>query len=123
MPKKNSRAEPGTTGEGEYFRIIVRPKRNYNTFRYHDVGKSGHIQRLAGKTKNGSWNTQAWLISKNDAHIESGRLIPDTKDAKELIDRLGSYPVHAEKDIFRAKDVPSSGKSIKPNKSPAKPKK
>jgi len=28
---------------------VVRPKEEFTTFRYHDVGEKGHILRLAGK--------------------------------------------------------------------------
>lgn len=64
------RAKPGTKGEGDYFRIVVRNKNEFATFRYQDVGEKGHILRLAGKRNSGSWDTQAWLISKDDAHME-----------------------------------------------------
>lgn len=58
-----SRAKPGTTGEGEYYRVVVRPKEEFVTFRTHDVGRPGGIERLAGKRSSGSWDDQAWLIS------------------------------------------------------------
>ena len=107
QPEGRSRAKTGTTGEGEYFRIVVRPKEEFRTFRYHDIGKEGHVQRLAGRRQSGSWDTQAWLISKNDAHLEGNRLIADTQDAKQLIEELGSSPKHVKADIFEAKDRPS----------------
>lgn len=103
-PKDRERAKPGSKGGGEYFRIIVRPKDSFVTFRYHDVGDPGHIQRLAGKRENGRWATQAWLISKEDAHVEHGELMPTTKDARELLAELGSKPEHYQGDIFKAKD-------------------
>src|SRR5437588_12554465 len=77
QPEGRKRAKPGTKGGGDYFRIVVRPKEEFTTFRYHDVGGPGHIQRLAGKRESGSWDTQAWLISKQDAHIENETLIAD----------------------------------------------
>ncbi len=69
QPEGRKRAKPGTKGEGDYYRIVVRPKEEFTTFRYHDVGDKGHIIRLAGKRSSGSWDTQAWLISKGDAHV------------------------------------------------------
>jgi len=98
------RAKVGEPGEGEYFRIIVRPAEKFSTFRYHDVGEKGHILRLAGKRESGSWATQAWLIGKNDAHLEGEEFIPDTEDAKKLIESLASKPEHIEGDIFKARD-------------------
>jgi hypothetical protein len=104
-PKGRKRAKPGTKGEGDYFRITVRPKEEFSTFRYHDVGEKGHIQRLAGRRSNGSWDTHVWLISKEDAHLEGDSLIPDTEDARNLIESLGSKPKHIKEDVFEAKDL------------------
>ena len=43
QPEGRKRAKPGTKGEGDYFRIMVRPKDEFSTFRYQDVGEKGHI--------------------------------------------------------------------------------
>ncbi len=67
QPEGRARAKPGTKGGGKYYRIVVRPKEEFVTFRYHDVGRPGHVQRLAGKRSSGSWDDQSWLISKEDA--------------------------------------------------------
>ena len=101
------RAQPGTKGEGDYFRIVVRTKDEFATFRTQDVGEKGHILRLAGKRSSGSWDTQAWLISKDDAHIENDTLVAATDDARRLIEALGSEPTHIEGDVFEAKDRPN----------------
>ena len=114
QPEGRSRAKVGTQGGGEYYRIVVRDKDDFTTFRYHDVGDKGHIQRLAGKRSSGSWDTQAWLISKDDAHIADGRLVPDTSDARNLISKLGSKPMHVKGDVFTAKDRPNIPESRKP---------
>ena len=113
-PEGKKRAKPGTKGEGDYFRIVVRSKDEFVTFRYQDVGEKGHILRLAGKRSSGSWDTQAWLISKEDAHIESDTIVPDTDDARRLIETLGSKPTHVEGDVFKAKDRPNVPESKKP---------
>jgi len=97
------REKPGAKGEGEYLRIIIRPREEFATFRIHDVGSTGHIQRLAGKRSSGSWDTQAWLISKEDAHVENGKLVADSQDAKEVLEKLGSEPEHIKGDRFKAK--------------------
>ncbi len=93
-----------TTGKGDYFRIVVRPKQEFRMFRYQDVGKPGHIQRLAGRRTSGSWDIQSWLISKDDAHLEGDKLVPDTRGAKEILERFDSGPKHVKADIFEAKD-------------------
>ena len=114
QPQGRMRAKPGTTGEGEYYRIVVRPKEEFTTFRYHDVGDKGHLQRLAGKRSSGSWDTQSWLISKNDAHLEGDTLVADSADARNLIERLGSKFMHKVGDIFEARDTPNIPERNKP---------
>src|SRR5262245_29802264 len=66
QPEGTGRAKPGTKGRGEYYHIEVRPKREFTTFRTQDVGEGGGIQRVAGKRGSGSWDTQKWLISKDE---------------------------------------------------------
>jgi hypothetical protein len=115
QPQGRGRAKPGTKGEGNWFRIIVRPKENFVTFRYHDVGeKDGDLERLAGKRSSGSWATQAWLVNKHSAHLEGDMLVPDTKDTRDLFDKLGSKPTHLKGDIFKAKDRPNIPEKAKP---------
>jgi len=104
QPQGRSRAKPGSTGEGKYYRIVVRPKEQFVTFRNQDVGEPGGLQRVAGKRSSGSWGTQAWLISKEDAHLWGDTLVPDTQDAKDLLKSLSSEPKHEKGDIFTAKD-------------------
>jgi hypothetical protein len=114
QPEGKKRAKPGTKGEGDYFRITVRSKEQFTTFRYHDVGEKGHILRLAGKRSSGSWDTQVWLISKNDAHIEGDTLVADTDDARSVIEALRSKPKHVKGDVFEAKDRPNIPENKKP---------
>jgi len=114
QPEGRSRKRPGTGGGGEYFRVRVRPKSEFVTFRTQDVGGPGHIQRLAGKRPSGSWDTQTWLISKRDAHVERGHLVADTADARQVIDKLGSKPVHVKGNIFEAKPRPNVPEREKP---------
>lgn len=114
QPEGRKRAKPGTKGEGDYFRIVVRPKEQFTTFRYHDVGEKGHILRLAGKRSSGSWDTQVWLISKDDAHLEGEALIADTDDARKVIEALGTKPKHVKGDTFEAKDRPNVPENNKP---------
>jgi hypothetical protein len=114
QPQGRGRKKPGTTGRGEYYRIVVRPKEEFVTFRTQDTGSPGHIERLAGKRRSGSWSTQAWLVSKHDAHWDGIRLVPDTADARDLLSRPGSEPVHVKGDVFEAKDRPNVPERAKP---------
>jgi hypothetical protein len=107
-----ARAKPGATGRGDYYRVVVRPKEDFVIFRYHDVGRPGHLQRLGGKRASGSWADQAWLISKDDAHVEGGRLVGDTAAARKLLRTIG--PAERMKgDVFQGhpkKNVPERDK-------------
>lgn len=114
QPTGRKRAKPGSTGEGDYLRIVLRPKEQFITFRNQDVGEPGGLQRLAGKRSSGSWSTQAWLISKDHAHIEDDELVADSQDAKDLLKNLGTKPVHEKGDIFTAKDRPNIAEKDKP---------
>ena len=99
------RALPGSKGGGAYYRIIMKPKEMFTDFRYQDVGRPGGLQRLAGKRKDGRWSTQAWLISKDQAHIAGKRLIPDSDVAKDLLKQLGIKPVRQKGDVFLAQGM------------------
>ncbi|HEX5836660.1 MAG TPA: hypothetical protein VFY26_02435 [Anaerolineales bacterium] len=101
--KKTTRKSPGSGGQGNYYHIELRRDEDFETFRTQDVGDPGHIQRVAGKREGGSWATVKWLIEKSDAHVEDGRLVGDTQDAKDLLRRLRSRPVHLSGDRFEAK--------------------
>jgi len=114
QPEGRTRQKPGSTGMGEYYHIEVRPKGEFVTFRTQDVGKRGHIERVAGKRSSGSWATVKWLIGKEDAHIKNGQLIPDTKGAKQVLKQLGSKPVHVRGDRFKAKPRPNVPERAKP---------
>jgi len=109
--RASTRKKPGSTGQGEYYHIEVLPARDFVTFQTQDVGKPGHIQRVAGRRASGYWATVKWLIGKEDAHLQDNKLVPDTKDAEEVIEQLGSKPVHLLGDRFKAKphgNIPES---------------
>jgi len=75
------------------------------------VGRRGQIQRVAGQRYSGYWTTVKWLIGKDEAHVHDAKLVPDTKAAKEVIEQLGSQPVHWIGDRFRAKPAPNASES------------
>jgi hypothetical protein len=114
QPRGRRRRQPGTTGEGNYYHVVVRRKDDFLTFRTQDVGDPGHVQRVAGKRESGSWDTVKWLIAKEDAHIENDRLVPDTADAREVLRDLGSEPVHIKGDLFEARPRPNVAEEDKP---------
>lgn len=112
QPAGRARAKPGTKGQGEYYRIVVQPKEEFATFRYHDVGRPGRIQRLSGKRSGGSWDDQAWLISKKMAHPARGRLVADAPAAQKVLDKIGPAK-HVKGDVFQGhprRNVPESEK-------------
>jgi len=113
QPEGNQRKQPGAAGTGEYYHIGVRPKEEFVLFRTQDVGEPGHIQRVGGMRQSGSWATVKWLISKQDAHMTDGKLVPDTEDARELLAKLGSEPTHVEGDVFEAKPRRAHRENIK----------
>ena len=112
QPEARSREKPGRGGRGKYYRIEVRPRTEFETFRYHDVGEPGHIQRLAGQLSNGTWEDQAWLVSKKDAHVANRFLKGDTEDARNILEIYG--PAHqVEGDVFIGhprKNIPENEK-------------
>ena len=109
----SARKKPGSGGQGNYYHVEVREGDNFETFRTQDVGDAGHLQRVGGKRPSGSWATVKWLISKEDAHVENGKLVGDSREAKDLLKNLGAQPVHVSGDRFKARDrrnVPEKSK-------------
>lgn len=107
------REKPGGGGSGNYYHIELRQGSDFETFRTQDVGDPGHLQRVAGKRPGGSWATVKWLVSKEDAHVEDGKLVGDTQEARDLIRRLRSRPAQIRGDRFEAKprrNVPERSK-------------
>lgn len=108
-----ARAEPGAGG-GDFFHIEVRPKSEFKTFRTQDVGRRGGVERVAGKRASGSWSTQKWLIAKDQAHIERGKLVGDTADARKVLSHLGTQPKRIRADRFKARHRPNVPERAKP---------
>ncbi len=104
QPKGRARAKPGMGESGNFYRVVVRPKSEFTSFRNHDVGKEGHLERVAGRRKSGSWATHAWLIQKSDAEVDNqGYLQAKNEDVKKLLKRLRTKPRRQKGDIFGAK--------------------
>ena len=96
------RKKPGSTGEGKFFHIQIRPKSKFKTFRIQDVGKKGGLERLAGKRSSGSWDTVAWLVSKKDAKIKNKELIINDPKAKSVLQSIRGPIMQVKGDIFKA---------------------
>ena len=118
--KKTERKKPGSTGQGDYYHVEVRPRSDFVSFRTQDVGDPGHIQRVAGKRESGSWSTVKWLIGKDDAHVSGDSLVGDTREARDVIKKLGSKPVHKSGDLFEAKPRRNVAERSKPTGAPKK---
>ena len=114
MSQQKARKKAGSAGAGAYYQIEVLPKADFVTFQTQDVGRRGHIQRVAGQRSSGYWSTVKWLIDKDDAHVQDNKLVPDTKEAKIVIEQLGSEPVRMLGDLFKAKPRPNFREAINP---------
>lgn len=116
QPEGRARKKPGTTGKGKFYRIELRPKNVFTSFRVQDVGEKGGLERLAGRRKSGSWDTVSWLVSKDDAVVGSnGQLkITDSK-ARSVLKQIKGPIVHVKGDVFKAhpKNVPEKDKPTK----------
>ena len=114
QPQGRSRKKPGSTGKGGFYRIEVRPKSKFTSFRVQDVGQKGGLERVAGRRSSGSWGTASWLISKEDAHVDArGHLKITDKKAQSVLKSIRGRIVHVKGDIFKAhpaRNVPESEK-------------
>lgn len=108
------RLEPASGG-GAYYHVRVRDKDQFERFRTHDVGARGGIRRIAGRRSDGSWDTHQWLIAKDRAHVEDGRLVADTADARQVLDQFGGEVRHIRADTFSARPRPDA---VEPNRPP-----
>ncbi len=102
QPEGRMRKKPGTTGKGEFYRIEVRPKGEFKTFRIQDVGGKGGLERLAGRRTSGSWDTVSWLVSKKDAKVVNKKLVITGAKAKSVLKSLRGPIVWVKGDIFKS---------------------
>jgi len=86
----------------------VRPNQKFTSYRVQDVGKRGHLERLAGRRASGSWDTVSWLVSKKDAHKKGKTLVIKDTKARTALKQIKGPIRHVKGDIFRAhaKNVP-----------------
>lgn len=106
------RKAPGSTGKGKFYRIELRPKGQFTSFRIQDVGEKGGLERLAGHRPSGSWATATWLIAKDKAAIVRGKLQITGAKEKSVLRQIKGPIVHVKGDIFHAhpRNVPEAKK-------------
>ena len=113
QPQGRGRKKPGAGG-GKFYRIEVRPKADFVSFRTQDVGKKGGLERIAGRRSSGSWATVTWLVEKSKAHVTgNGQLVIDDLKAKTALLQIRRPIMHQKADVFTAlprKNVPESAK-------------
>lgn len=112
-PQGRARKRPGPGG-GKFYRIEVRPKRDFVTFRTQDVGEAGGLERIAGQRSSGRWDTVTWLIEKHCAHVTNGKLIIDDAKIKTALKQLRGPIVHQKGDVFAAKPRRNVSEAEKP---------
>lgn len=114
QPQGRGRKKPGTTGKGKFYRIEVRPKGDFTSFRVQDVGGKGGLERLAGRRSSGSWDTVSWLIEKTDAKVlPNGQLHITGAKARSVLKNIRGPIFHVKGDIFKShprKNVPEAAK-------------
>lgn len=113
QPQGRGRKKPGSTGKGKFYRILVRDKNDFTSFRIQDVGGKGGLERLAGRRSSGSWDTVSWLISKDDATVKNGHLVITDTKARSVLKSIRGPVTHVKGDIFKAyprKNVPEAAK-------------
>lgn len=83
-----------------YLRIITKPRLHFATSCAQDVGRPGSVQRLTDRRQLSANKSQTWLLSKEIAHVEKGKIVPDTLEAAELLATFSREPVHRTDDLF-----------------------
>lgn len=102
------RPAASTTRQAGFFQVQLRDRQQFSQFRTEDLDRQGRIQRVAGQRANQSWADQELRISKECAHVESHRLVPDTEEARSCLSRLSGIE-HVGGDVFRAQVPQEAG--------------
>lgn len=115
-PAKSARKKPGTGPDARFYRIEIRPAREFTSFRTQDVGKKGGLERVAGHRRSGSWATQTWLVSKAHAHVtKKGELVIDNAKERASLAKAVRGPITEIKPgIFHAHPVRNVAEDKKP---------
>lgn len=117
-PQQTSAQRPGSTSAGAarqagFFQVQLRDRQQFSQFRTEDLDRQGRIQRVAGQRANQTWADQELRISKECAHVENHRLVPDTEEARSCLSRLSGIE-HVGGDVFRASMPQEAGETKSP---------
>lgn len=114
--KATVRAKPSTGPAARYYRIEVRPARSFSSFRTQDVGDKGGLERVAGHRPSGSWGTQAWLVSRDHAHVNDKNelVIDDLKERAALKKAISGKIILGTDGVFHAHPVKNVPEAAKP---------
>lgn len=117
QPQGRERIKPGMGGSGTFYRIEVRPKGQFTSFRTQDVGKKGGLERIAGRRTSGSWATATWLIAKKNARVVGKKLIiTNLKEKISLAKSIRGPITWAKGDVFHAHPVKNVPEAAKPTR-------
>ncbi|MEW6325951.1 MAG: hypothetical protein AB1515_11280 [Nitrospirota bacterium] len=84
-------------------------QRSRSRSRSFSPSKSRPGKKMGGAGKTNYYQV-VWMIGKKDAHVERGRLIPDTDNARRMFEQFGS-PVQVRGNRFELKARPPSESS------------
>lgn len=87
--------------KGQQLRIRAESPSKFKEFRTQDVGKRGHLQRLAGKDSSG-WKTQSWRLSLKD-YKSFAEAKKDIEGIKGISAERKKYAVNLAKKYFKNK--------------------
>lgn len=103
VPKPEQKHYRQEDGVGSY-RITVRPKNQYTTFRTQEIVPG--LKRIAGRRFNGTWVTVTWLVSKDCARLDEREcLIISNRKIHVLMDHIKSPIKPVDGDVFKAEPV------------------
>lgn len=94
----------GETKNYWHLRVPKHMHKSFNKYRWHDIGRKGHTLRHAAE-KNGEWCTIGWLISKDDAYIYRGRLVPKDRKTRQILVEIARSDLALRKYIDFEKDT------------------
>lgn len=87
--------------EGEYFRIIVRPRKKFLTFKSEPISSDGMLQQIHGQLPDKRWSTYAWLVNKQGAKAQEKTLVATTTSVTHLFRALNKKIIHVKDDTYK----------------------
>lgn len=111
--QKGSRSGSNSAERDKFYRIEIRPQSDFSAFRTEQV-ESGQVERVSGKRPSGNWATAAWLVRKEDAHVENGELVIDDKQVRNSLRQLRGAITKVRGHIFSAQTTSPNKKKLTP---------